>query len=176
MTTTSKVKRAYYCIALSILLGVFATAFLDAWNYMQHILLDKPLTRYEFIGRWAMYMLEGVYHHESINAAQPIAGELLVGWFGHYFIGILFALMLLVYSSSDWLKRPSFLPALVVGIVACVIPLFLMYPGMGKGMAGMLTPNPTALQLKVLFSHVVFSVGLYVGGWLMYFVNRQCCR
>ena len=57
-------------LILSIVLGVAATAFLDVVNYLQHIVLDKPLTRYEFIGRWVIYMTDGVFSHESIKTCS----------------------------------------------------------------------------------------------------------
>ena len=85
-------------LILSIVLGVAATAFLDAVNYLQHIVLDKPLTRYEFIGRWVIYMTDGVFSHQSIKTAVPRAGELMLGWVGHYAIGIGFALLMLIFT------------------------------------------------------------------------------
>ncbi|NOH56644.1 DUF2938 domain-containing protein [Alteromonas sp. 07-89-2] len=154
-------------LILSVVLGVAATAFLDAMNYLQHIILDKPLTRYEFIGRWVIYMTDGVFSHQSIKAASPKAGELMLGWVGHYAIGIGFALLMLIFTGVKWVLKPSFLPAFIVGFATCSIPFFLMYPGMGYGIAGLHTPNPAMLQSKVLLSHFIFSVGLYAAGWLL---------
>ena len=154
-------------LILSVVLGVAATAFLDAMNYLQHIILDKPLTRYEFIGRWVIYMTDGVFSHQSIKAALPKAGELMLGWVGHYAIGIGFALLMLIFTGVKWVLKPSFLPAFIVGFATCSIPFFLMYPGMGYGIAGLHTPNPAMLQSKVLLSHFIFSVGLYAAGRLL---------
>lgn len=53
--------------SFSIALGVMATAMLDIWNYARHLLFDVPLTRYEFIGRWMLHMLDGKFLHESIK-------------------------------------------------------------------------------------------------------------
>lgn len=154
-------------LLIAAVLGICATGFLDMINYLQHIILDKPLTRYEFIGRWVLYMTDGIFSHQSIKASPPRSGELILGWVGHYAIGIGFALLMLLFTGTKWILRPSFLPAFVVGFVTCSVPFFIMYPGMGYGMLGLSTPNPTMLQFKVLVSHVVFSVGLYVTGKIL---------
>jgi len=154
-------------LGYAALLGVIATAFLDLVNYAQHVLLNKPLTHYELIGRWILYILEGQFYHPSIKASAAKTGELAVGWFVHYAIGVLFALLLLVVWSLNWLNRPRIIPALIVGLVTCAIPYFLMQPGMGKGIAGILTPNPIAVQLKVLISHLFFALGLIVGAYAL---------
>jgi len=166
LTLANKTDRATLLV-LSVVLGIAATGFLDIVNYLQHIVLDKPLTRYEFIGRWAIYMTDGVFSHQSIKTAVPRTGELMFGWVGHYSIGIGFALLMLIFTGVKWVLKPSFLPAFVVGFATCSIPFFLMYPGMGYGIAGLHTPNPAVLQSKVLFSHFIFSVGLYAAGWLL---------
>ena len=151
----------------SVLLGVIATAFLDLINYLQHVALNTPLTRYEFIGRWVLYMFDGQFVHESIKAAAAKPGELAMGWFGHYAIGVLFAWMLLALWKLKWFDAPKFWPALFVGLVTCAIPYFLMQPGMGSGIAGLNTPDPLAAQLKVVYSHVIFAIGLWLGGYLL---------
>ena len=175
LTLANKDDRATLLI-LSIVLGVAATAFLDVVNYLQHIVLDKPLTRYEFIGRWVIYMTDGVFSHESIKTAEPRKGELLLGWFGHYAIGVGFALLMLVFTGLRWIQKPSFMPAFIVGFATCSIPFFLMYPGMGYGVAGLHTPNPAMLQSKVLLSHFIFSVGLYAAGWLLSRRIQDACN
>lgn len=156
------VEFAFYSIAI----GVLATAILDIWNFARHWLFDVPLTKYEFIGRWLLYMLEGQFHHASIRASAPRAGELLAGWAGHYAIGVLFAALLLAIWRLDWVRHPRFLPAMIIGMVTVAIPYFIMQPGMGSGIAGSLTPDPMAARMKVIVSHVVFGLGLYCAGWI----------
>lgn len=55
---------------------MFATAFLDIINYLQHLVFDKPLTRYEFIGRWVIYMTDGIFSLLNLSkTAAPRVGE-----------------------------------------------------------------------------------------------------
>ena len=160
-------RKSIQLVGYALALGIMATAFLDIVNALRHWLVGPPLTRYDMIGRWVLYMFEGTFHHTSISASAPMQGEMIMGWFGHYAIGVLFALILLGGWGISWLHRPTLLAAMVVGMVTTVIPYFLMQPGMGAGIAGTLSPNPTALQVKVLISHAIFGFGLYVGGWLI---------
>lgn len=168
MNVSSLSKRSLRLVITAIALGFLATAFLDVYNYVQHLLFNKPLTRYEFIGRWVIYMTDGVFSHVSIKAALPRTGELLLGWVGHYSIGVGFALLMLLFTGIKWIEKPTFMPALIVGFATCSIPYFIMYPAMGYGVAGILTTNPTNMQVKVLISHLVFAIGLYLSGWLVH--------
>jgi hypothetical protein len=153
-------------------LGVAATVFLDLWNLTRAAVFDIALTRYEFIGRWLMYMLDGRFVHESIRAAEPRAGELIAGWTGHYAIGVLFAMMLLAGWGHKWLRQPRLFPVMLVAMVTCAIPFFIMQPAMGSGVLASLTPDPAAARMKVIVSHLVFGVGLYFAGWLWRLLAR----
>ncbi|HKH44023.1 MAG TPA: DUF2938 family protein [Thermoanaerobaculia bacterium] len=80
----------------------------------------------------------------------------------HYTIGVVFALVFVVFASGDWLARPTLLPALLYGIGTVVFPFFIMQPSLGIGIAASRTPNPTQARLKSLVTHTVFGLGLYV--------------
>ena len=156
--------RAFTIAWLTATIGIFATAFLDLFNLLRHEFLGQPLTKYEHIGRWVLYMFDGKFRHESIAKATSIQGELLLGWLGHYGIGILFAAILVGLWRVSWLKSPRLLPAMIVGLATSVVPFFILQPGMGAGIAGTLTSDPLALQLKVLITHAIFGLGLYLAG------------
>ena len=74
----------------------------------------------------------------------------------------MFALVFVVFTSGDWLARPTVLPALLFGIGTVVFPFFIMQPSFGLGIAASRTPNPRQARLKSLVTHIVFGVGLYV--------------
>lgn len=157
---------------LSVVLGIMATAILDTWNLLRHLILDIPLTRYEFIGRWMLHMLDGQFFHQSIKQSSVVPGELVVGWMGHYIIGIFFAALLLGGWGLKWLQRPALISAMAVGLFTVIIPYFIMQPAMGHGIAGSLTPNPQAMVMKVIISHVAFGFALYFAGLLMKLVSH----
>jgi len=114
------------------------------------------------VGRWIGHLPQGRFVHNKIANASPIRGELLLGWSVHYAIGVGFATLLVALFGLDWLRQPTIVPALVVGVVTVVLPLFVLQPGMGLGIAATKAPSPNAARLRSLMSHTIFGVGLYV--------------
>ena len=49
-------------------------------------------------------------------AAPPKPAECLVGWLAHYATGVLYALALVLFASDRWLREPTLLPAMTLGI------------------------------------------------------------
>jgi hypothetical protein len=100
--------------------------------------------------------------HASIAKAEPVRGELLIGWGAHYSIGIGFAALLLGTFGLEWARSPTLLPALFIGIVTVVAPLFVLQPAFGAGIASSRTPRPVFNSAKSLLTHTVFGLGLFV--------------
>jgi Protein of unknown function (DUF2938) len=92
---------------------------------------------------------------------------LLIGWLAHYAIGIAFAALLLAVCGMAWTQQPTLLPALALGIVTVVAPLFIMQPAMGSGVLSSRTPRPVLNCLKSLCNHAVFGGGLYLAAQLV---------
>jgi uncharacterized membrane protein YagU involved in acid resistance len=146
----------------AIAIGIGATAIIDLWNLFLKHMLSIPLFNYCLLGRWLRHIPGGIFTHKSITAASQKSFECTVGWIAHYTIGVVFALVFVVFTSGDWLARPTLLPALLYGIGTVVFPFFIMQPSFGLGMAASKTPKPTQARLKSLVTHAVFGVGLYV--------------
>ena len=108
------------------------------------------------------HLPEGTWLHASIARAAPVRGERLLGWLSHYSIGIGFAALLLATASLGWARAPSLLPALGLGVVTVVAPLFVLQPALGAGIASSKTPRPVFNSLKSLMTHVVFGFGLFL--------------
>jgi hypothetical protein len=108
------------------------------------------------------HMSEGLLKHPSIAAAPHKSHECAVGWVAHYTIGVVFAVVLIVSTSGDWLARPTVLPALLFGLGTVVFPFFILQPSLGLGIAASRAPNPAQTRLKSLATHIVFGLGLYV--------------
>lgn len=142
-------------------IGIGATMIMDLWLMLLKRLGRKTLN-FAFIGRWAGHVLRGKVVHRAIAQAAPIQGELALGWLLHYLTGIAFAGLLLAVAGRDWAPNPSLLPALLVGIVTVSIPLLVIQPCMGAGLASRNTPTPLRNSLMSTVNHAVFGVGLYV--------------
>jgi hypothetical protein len=146
----------------AIVIGIGASLLMDLWNLLLKRTFRIPSLNYCLLGRWLRHMPGGTLRHANINASARKSFECTVGWIAHYSIGVMLALAFLVLTSGDWLARPTFLPALLYGIVTVVFPFFIMQPSLGLGIAGSRTPNPWRARLKSLVTHTVFGLGLYV--------------
>jgi hypothetical protein len=86
----------------------------------------------------------------------------MIGWAAHYTIGITFAALLLAMFGLEWARTPTLLPALIIGVVTVVAPLFILQPALGAGIASTNTPAPLLNSMRSLATHVVFGLGLYL--------------
>jgi hypothetical protein len=149
-------------ILAAIAIGIGASCMMDIWNIFLKRAFGIPSLNYCLLGRWILHMPEGTFRHTSISKAPQKQFECPVGWISHYTIGVMFALLLVVVTSGDWLKSPTLLPALLCGIGTVVFPLFVLQPAIGLGIASSRTPNPMQARLKSLMTHTVFGIGMYV--------------
>jgi hypothetical protein len=156
-----------------LFVGIGATVVTDLWAIARQRMLRTPLPNYGLVGRWLAHMPRGHFRHASIIAAQPVRGERLLGWAVHYFVGIAFAAILIGFAGAGWLRHPTLLPALLLGVGTVTAPFLLMQPGMGAGIAARLAPRPSAARLQSLITHGIFGLGLYAAGWLQLLLTGE---
>ncbi|MFN4361582.1 MAG: DUF2938 domain-containing protein [Hylemonella sp.] len=144
----------------AVAIGIVATAVMDLWLTLLKA-LGLPTLNFALLGRWVGHMPRGRWAHPGIAKAVPVRGELALGWAVHYATGIAFALLLAALAGPQWLRAPSPGPALGFGITTVLLPLFVMQPAMGAGVASSRTATPLRNCLKSLANHTVFGLGLY---------------
>ena len=142
-------------------IGASATAVTDLWVFVRKRMFGVPAPDYGLLGRWIVYLLHGRFRHDAIAATPAVNGERAIGWIAHYLIGIVFAAILLAIWGLEWARRPTLLPALIVGIGTVAAPFLIMQPGMGAGVAASRTPNPVTARIRSIVMHAVFGLGLY---------------
>lgn len=154
-----------------VLIGIGATVVMDAWLM---ILKRQGVQTLDFglVGRWVGHLLRGQVTHAAIRQSPRIRGEVALGWFTHYAIGVVFAGLLVLVQGLTWTRNPSLLPALVVGMATVVAPLLVMQPAMGSGFAASKTPTPLKNCLRSLANHAVFGLGLYASAVFVALVAR----
>lgn len=145
----------------TVLIGAGATIVMDLWALALRQ-LGIPSLNFAYLGRWLGHLPRGRWMHASIAKAAPIEHELALGWGAHYSIGITFAGLLVATFGLSWARSPSIFPALVIGLVTAVAPLFILQPAMGAGIASSKTPTPVFNCVKSLVTHTVYGVGLYL--------------
>lgn len=144
-----------------VLIGVAATAVLDLWLFALKR-LGVSTGSFALVGRWMAHMARGRFTHASIARSEPISNELAIGWATHYAVGIAFAALLVALQGVGWLQQPTIVPALLTGVATVVMPLFVMQPAMGAGLAASKTPSPLKNSARSVANHAVFGGGLYL--------------
>lgn len=153
-------------ILRSIMIGVATTLIFDLWVTFVARFLGGPKVNWAMPGRWFAYLLRGRFFHHTIAQSNPIPRELLLGWFFHYLVGILFAAATLMIGGEDWAARPTLGPAMFVGISTVLCGWLILSPGLGFGIAGSAFPDANKRRIFQLISHCVFGLGLYASAWL----------
>ena len=153
----------------AILIGLGATLTTDLWVLFLKHFFRITAPNYCLVGRWLLYMPEGIFRHSSITSTPQKRAECMVGWIAHDMIGITFAIAFLALAGNDWLQYPTLIPAITFGVVTVLIPFFIMQPAFGLGLAASKTSNPTQARLRSLMNHTSFGIGLYLFGLL---INR----
>lgn len=143
------------------LVGVGGTFVLDLWALFMTRVMGVAATDWAMVGRWFGNMPRGQLIQAAMSKAEPVKGELAIGWIAHYAIGVGYGLLLLAFWGKVWLAQPTFLPPMILAWVLLVAPYFMMMPGMGMGVAGSRTLKPNVTRLKSVVGHSVFGVGMY---------------
>ncbi|MFS4581921.1 DUF2938 domain-containing protein [Phaeobacter sp. C3_T13_0] len=145
-----------------VILGLGATAFMDIWAIAADALFGVPQSNFAVVGRWLGHMADGVFTHESIRKAAPVAQEAALGWSAHYVVGVLFAALFVAIGGERQLLRPGPVAPVLFGLITVVAPFFILQPALGAGIMAANKPNPDAARLKSLMSHFSFGLGLYI--------------
>ncbi len=150
----------------AIILGLGATLTFDLWALFLKYAYKVTPSNFCLIGRWILYMPEGIFKHSNIASAPEKNAECTVGWIAHYTIGVIFASIFVAIVGDNWLQHPTLIPAVTFGVVTVLMPFFIMQPALGLGFAASKTSNPMQARLRSLMNHTAFGVGLYFFGWL----------
>jgi hypothetical protein len=147
-------------------IGIGATLLFDLWGtFLKHIFKITP-SNFCLVGRWVLYMPDGIFRHSNISSASQKSAECTIGWIAHYLTGIVFAYIFIAFVGIDWFWHPTIISALIFGIITVSAPFFIMQPAFGLGVAASKTSNPAQARLRSLINHIVFGFGLYIFGSL----------
>lgn len=148
----------------AVVIGLGATAFMDAFAWFQRHLFKIPSLDYALVGRWIIGLLKGQFCHATILQSPPHRFERRVGWVVHYGTGVFFVLLMLVLMGPSWYLDPTLLNPLLIGVLSLCAPFFVMQPAFGFGVAASKAPSPWVARQRSLFAHLSFGVGIYIAG------------
>ena len=154
-------------ITFSLIIGIGATLIMDIYAIIIKRLFNIPSLDFRIVGRWIGHFKNGVFSHKNILQAETIRYERAIGWLAHYLIGISFAFLLLLIWGTEWACKPTFWPAITIGLLTTIAPFFLMQPAFGFGIAASKTPNPNLARFRSLKAHAIYGIGLYVAALLL---------
>jgi len=144
--------------------GFVATVFLDVWQLALNRLTGLPISNWSLTGRWFVQASKGVFFHKAIAEKPEAPRERLIGWIGHYVVGIGYGFVYVPLLRNLLQVEPgSWLNGLIFGIASVVVPWFFFMPAMGAGVMGRNTPNPLRACLMSMASHIAFGLGLAAG-------------
>ena len=153
-------------------MGIGATLTFDLWAQCLRFVFKITPSSICLVGRWLLYMPEGIFTHPGIASAPKKSGECAVGWIAHYAIGTTLAIAFVALMGENWLQHPTPIPAILFGILTVLAPFCIMQPSFGLGIAASRTPNPKQARVRSLMNHTAFGVGLYVFGLLANWLLR----
>lgn len=148
-------------------IGIGGTVLMDLWAVFLTLALGHPKANWAPVGRWFAHLPRGTVFHADIAQAAEVPRESAIGWAGHYAVGIVYAMILVVMMGPDWLAAPTLLPALVWGLITVAAGWFLLQPGLGLGMAASKLPHPGRVRMLNLAAHVAFGLGLWITALLI---------
>ena len=142
-------------------MGIGGTVAMDVWAWILARVGVVPFPNWAMPGRWLAHSVRGHVFHDDIGQAEPVSGELTLGWLLHYGVGILYGVVFLLLAGDDWLITSQFWPLWIFSLITIAAGWFLLQPGMGLGWAASKTPNPWKARMLGLIAHTVFAVGMW---------------
>ncbi|MGA9433255.1 MAG: DUF2938 domain-containing protein [Roseobacter sp.] len=150
-------------LVAGVVMGLVATAMMDAWAVLLRRSAGVPMPNWAMVGRWAAHLPRGRVFHDDIGQATSVEGEHAIGWVFHYAVGVIYGVVLAFLMGPAWLAAPTFAPAWGFSILMLGFGWFLLQPGLGLGWAAAKTPNPAKARVLGLVAHTVFGAGLWLG-------------
>ena len=141
--------------------GVLGTLVMDAGNYVGYRAGFIQRVNLPLIGRLMSEWVRGRFTFVSPAAVPEIGRASLVGLAFHYSIGIVLSLLVVVGMHVMTGTLPGSGTAVVYGILTSVFALFLVYPAMGLGLAGV--KAGTIVLWTCIINHILYGAGLAGG-------------
>jgi len=150
-------------ILTGVIAGLLGTLVMDSLNYL--VARMRLVSRIDVaaIGRMAAGWARERFYYASPDEMQQVRNEVPIGLMTHYTIGVVLAVPYVLGWTFFVGGSPSPVSALVYGIATTVASWFFVYPSMGLGAFGRLSPEAMKAPLSSLANHVFYGLGLAAG-------------
>ncbi len=154
-------------IILLFAAGIISTLIMDIGGAILRVSGITTGAPPEMIGKWLQSAIRGhVFVSDirtSIGEPVPISRFLLY----HYIIGVMLTFIFYFIISIFKITPLSWWIPIVYGLATTLIPVFLMFPGMGFGIMGMKGPVEYHLLRTAVLNHLCYGIGLMLAfRWL----------
>lgn len=146
-------------IGKGAIVGIIATLVMDI---VGAIGVRFGFVRLTPLGRWALYLFKGTFHHKDIKETPAIKGERLTSVGVHYLAGTTLATLYLLGLRWLSLGNGSLALATGYGLATSLISLLLLFPSMGYGLFGLGESSDIFLLRQSLVNHVAYGVGIWL--------------
>ncbi len=143
--------------------GVVGTIVMDLGNFLFSRAGIISKIEVGAIGRMAAGWTRGRFRYGHPSEMKEVKNEVLYGYITHYGIGLAFAFPFVFGWDLLMGGSPSPLGALAYGIATTVASWFFVYPCMGFGAFGRLSPDGLKAAFSSLANHLFFGLGMAAG-------------
>jgi uncharacterized membrane protein YeaQ/YmgE (transglycosylase-associated protein family) len=149
-------------IVTGVVAGLLGTLMMDALNHLFARMGMISKIDMGMLGRMSAGWAHGRFLYRHPGEMEPVANETFYGYITHYTIGLGLAIPFVL--GWDLLVGGLASPVwtLVYGIATTVASVFFVYPSMGLGVFGRLSPDGIKAPLSSLANHFFFGIGMAV--------------
>ena len=149
-------------VVTGMVAGVLGTLVMDSLNLL--FARTGIISKIEMgmIGRMAVGWARGRFRYGHPSEMEQVANEMLYGYVTHYTIGVVLAVPYVL--GWDLLVGGPASPvwALAYGVATTVASYFFVFPSMGLGVFGRLSPEGIRSPLSSLANHLFFGGGMAI--------------
>ena len=150
-------------ITTGVISGVVGTIVMDFLNYLFSKVGTLSKIEPEMIGRMVVGWRRGRFVYRHPSEMEKVTYEKVCGLVAHYFIGIGLAVPFVLSWGLITEKSLSPLWIFVYGVATTAASWFFVYPCMGFGAFGRLSPDGLKATLSSLANHIFYGIGLAIG-------------
>jgi uncharacterized membrane protein YeaQ/YmgE (transglycosylase-associated protein family) len=149
-------------VVTGVVAGVLGTLVMDLLNHL--FARTGMLSKIDagMIGRMSAGWARGRFRYRSPGEMEQVANEKLYGYITHYAIGVGLAVPYMLGWDLLVGGPPSPVWALAYGVATSVASYFFVFPSMGLGVFGRLSPEGIRAPLSSLANHLFYGVGIAV--------------
>ena len=154
-------------IVFGTIVGIAATVTMDVLASVSRRMGLIVGASGKWVGRWYLGMARGRFFYSDIESAPEQPGEARAALIGHYVIGIVLAVFYVAGAGRLGISPGSFPAALGYGFATTVFPVFLVYPALGLGVAGLKGPKKLKPVTTSVLNHLFYGFGIWWSATLL---------